>query len=233
MVVGLWVDGKARNVVASARAFSATKAQQRLLQDFHKPREVDSLDVSDPVTVDTSADSDDQNLTLHDLCGEAVSTDDIAWRNALCLLATQPTLASAVDRLQLWTPLHICCLGMSPPPTYIVRAFLYVYPRAAPLADEGGRLPLHLVAASSANVETMQKLVEENPAALYHADDHGLAPLHLLIRNGSVEQTVENAKILRRNAKILLRQTTDQRRSDMTARPRYPTMMTTTTFSYN
>jgi hypothetical protein len=175
---------------------AAAKAQRRLLQDFHKPREVDSLDVSDPVTVDTSAESDDQNLTLHDLCGEAVSTDDIAWRNALCLLAKQPTLASVTDRSQLWAPLHICCLGMSPPPTYMVRALLYIYPKAGSLPDEGGRLPLHLVAASSADAEILQMLVEEFPAAVYQVDDHGLTPLHLLIRNCSVELTLEKAKIL-------------------------------------
>lgn len=175
---------------------AAAKARTRLLQDFHKPREVDLLNVSDPPTVDTSADSEEQSLILHDLCGEAVCTDDIAWRNALCLLSQNPAHASVVDKSQLWTPLHICCLGMSPPPTYMVRALLYVHPKAAALHDDGGRLALHLVAASSADAATMQTLVDEYPPAVHHADDRGLTPLHLLIRNTRVELTLEKAKIL-------------------------------------
>ena len=188
---------------------AAMQAEQRLRQDFHKPREASEVDHKKSASnnnVNTSTETDyshasqndstEPNLILHDLCGEAVSTDDIAWRNALSVLATQPELASVVDPTQIWTPLHICCLGMTPPPTYIVRALLYVYPKATYIPDDGGRLTLHLVAASSADLDILQMIVQENPAALYHRDDHGLTPLHLYIRNRSVELTLQRIKIL-------------------------------------
>jgi hypothetical protein len=42
----------------------------------------------------------------------------------------------------------------TPPPTFIVRAMVYISPQAAAVPDEGGRLPLPLVAgcASSAAI---------------------------------------------------------------------------------
>ena len=201
---------------------AAVQAEHFLRQDFQKSRKVTDRDPHSNTTkqhhhhhpVNTSSETEhshtssqnnnssndasttEPNLMLHDLCGEAVSTDDIAWRNALSLLAARPELASIVDPTQIWTPLHICCLGMTPPPTYMVRALLYVYPKATYLPDDGGRLALHLVAASSANVEILQMIVQENPAALYHRDDHGLTPLHLYIRNRSVELTLAHVKIL-------------------------------------
>jgi hypothetical protein len=190
---------------------AAKQAEQLLMQGFHKAREPNPVGVTnngnisaDPdVTVNTSTDNSrssqndsEPNLMLHDLCGEAVSTDDIAWRNALSVLASLPELSSVIDPSQLWTPLHICCLGITPPPTYIVRALLYVYPKAAFIPDDGGRLSLHLVAASSADINILQMIVEENPAALYHRDHHGLTPLHLYIRNRSVELTMERIRIL-------------------------------------
>lgn len=179
-----------------ARSQAATKAQKQLVKDFHRPREVDP-DVSDPSTVDTSVeDCDEEICVLHDLCGEAVHTDDIAWRNALCLLAQNPMLASVADKAQLWTPLHICCLGMSPPPNFIIRALLYVYPKAARMTDDGGRLPLHLAAASSTDVETMQMLLDEYPAAVYKKDDHGFTPLHLFLLNINAELSLQKTRIL-------------------------------------
>jgi hypothetical protein len=179
---------------------AAIQAEHRLRQDFQKARDMAPVNTS--TETDNSHNSQnfeaegEPNLILHDLCGEAVSTDDIAWRNALSVLATQPELAAIVDPTPSWTPLHISCLGLAPPPTFIVRALLYVYPKAAYIPDDGGRLTLHLVAASSADVDIMQMIVHENPAALYHRDDHGLTPLHLYIRNRSVTLTLERIKIL-------------------------------------
>lgn len=194
---------------------AAKVAEQNLLKGFHrrgKPRSragtldesVETpMDGSHPVntsnpstegTVNISGESDDKNLTLHDLCGEATTTDDIAWRNALYLLSVQPHLASISD--EGWTALHICCLGANPPPSFMVRALLYCNRSAAREVDEGDRLPLHLIAASSGDVETMQLLVEEYPQGIYQVDVHGQTPLHLLIRNTAAELTPEKARVL-------------------------------------
>uniref|UniRef100_A0A7S2Y3R1 Ion transport domain-containing protein n=1 Tax=Entomoneis paludosa TaxID=265537 RepID=A0A7S2Y3R1_9STRA len=178
---------------------------------------------------------ENQDFTMHDLCGEASSTDDIAWRNALYLLSLQPQLASLCDTEpqlgseqgrgsadydddddsdddsstregadhpdmdgggQGWTPLHISCLGLEPPPTFMTRALLYANPRACQWRDDGGRLPLHLLAASSADVRTMELLLKSYPQAISKRDAKGLTPLHLLLRNKSVPLTVQNVSVL-------------------------------------
>ena len=170
-----------------------TDTERRL--PHHRLSGSGSDDASDPHNHHTG-DVDD-NWQLHDLCGEAVSTDDVAWRNALHLLSIQPTLARLPDDDgQGWTPLHICCLSVFPPPEYLIRALLYAWPNAAKTPDAGGRLPLHLVAASSAHVKTMRLLVQQHPAALYHTDAHGFVPLHLLLRNLRVSLTTDRARVL-------------------------------------
>jgi ankyrin repeat protein len=211
-----------RSTSDSTGAASARKAQQNLIQGFHKRGTTNkqhrtalalddppitgrnvhalgadgTLNTSDRSTEATNASGEslDKNLTLHDLCGEATATDDIAWRNALYLLSVQPHLSSISD--EGWTPLHICCLGQSPPPSFMVRALLYCNRRAVREVDDGDRLPLHLVAASSGDVETMQLLVEEYPQGVYQLDSHGQTPLHLLIRNLAVELTADKARVL-------------------------------------
>jgi hypothetical protein len=155
-----------------------------------------SKSTSDPSSDDTQTlNSEEKDLTLHDLCGESSSTDDIAWRNALYLLSTQPNLALILDGAG-WTPLHVACLGSAPPPTFMTRALLYVYRGAARKVDGGGRLPLHLVAASSGDTETMQLLIEEYPQAVHHTDCQGWTPLHLMLKNFSVDVTLEHCRIL-------------------------------------
>ena len=136
----------------------------------------------------------DQHMALHDLCSEATSPDDVAWRNALCLLASQPELATVTE--DGWSPLHVCCLGSTPPPDFMVRAILYCHSDCARAIDKGGRLPLHMIAASSADASIMQLLVEEYPNAVYKTDDRGLTPLHMLMRNGGVELTMDRVRIL-------------------------------------
>ena len=193
---------------------AAMMAQQHLMQGFHRrgryrgtpsPTKDDyrhshdkRVNISDPTTesTNTSAESSsmERNLALHDLCGEAVSVDDIAWRNALYLLSVEPHLSFVSD--EGWTPLHICCLGAQPPPEFMVRALLYCNKAAARQVDDGGRTPLHLVAASSCDVETMQLLVDEYPQGVYQTDEHGLTPLHLLLRNLAVEVTHDRAQVL-------------------------------------
>ncbi|KAL7562343.1 hypothetical protein ACA910_016406 [Epithemia clementina (nom. ined.)] len=190
-------------------------------------------------TEDFRDQTEEPDFTLHDLCGEASSTDDIAWRNALCLLSMQPYLASIRDNApdsshvieeereedgednhgednhgdrnnrdeeklrgdqvsggHGWTPLHISCLGIHPPPTFIIRALLYANPKAVKWRDDGGRLPLHLVAASSADVTTMELLLQAWPQAISKRDHKGLTPLHLLLRNTSVPLTAKNTSVL-------------------------------------
>ena len=194
---------------------AAANAQRQLLQDFHKPRanstdcvnttgstseaysSIQYDDEQDDLNLSHS-ESQPHNMALIDLCGEAATTDDIAWRNALHLLSLEPTLARTVDPHDphRWTPLHIACLGLAPPPAFLVRALLYVHPDGARTPDDGGRLPLHLVAASSADPDILQMLVDEHPQSVSHTDQRGLTPLHLVLRNCAVELTLETVQIL-------------------------------------
>ena len=139
--------------------------------------------------------TEEKDLALHDICGEANSNDDVAWRNAMYLLSMQPNLAFAIDSAG-WTPLHVACLGSSSPPSFMIRSLLYVNRNAARKVDGGGRLPLHLVAASSGDPETMQLLVDEYPQAVHQTDCQGWTPLHLMLKNFSVDITLEHCRVL-------------------------------------
>lgn len=139
--------------------------------------------------------SEDQDLTLHDLCGESSSTDDVAWRNALHVLSIHPHLALVVDGAG-WTPLHVACLGSTPPPLFMIRSLLYVSREAARKVDGGGRLPLHVVAASSGDAETMQLLIKEYPQGVYQTDCQGWTPLHLILKNFSVDIHLSHCQVL-------------------------------------
>lgn len=147
----------------------------------------------------TDAGEEQLNLTLHDLCDEARTTDDVAWRNALYLLSVQPELASHQEPECQLTVLHVCCMALhfqQPPPVWMVRALLYTNPQQCQQEDSGGRLPLHLLAATSANVELMQLLVDEYPGSVSHADRRGFTPLHLLLKNDQIPMTLEHLRIL-------------------------------------
>ena len=76
------------------------------------------------------------------------------------------------------------------------RALLYANDQASQWRDDGGRLPLHLLAASSADVRTMELLLQSYPQAIAKRDNKGFAPLHLLLRNKSVPLTVHNLSVL-------------------------------------
>lgn len=131
---------------------------------------------------------------LHDLCSEATSIDDVTWRNALFLLSTQPHLANTMDCG--WTPLHISCLGKFAPPEFFIRALLVASPEAASTLDHAGRLPLHLLAATSADPNVLQLLVDENPQAILEYDDKGMLPLHLLLKNDLIHLSIQHVRIL-------------------------------------
>lgn len=163
------------------------------------PKKANSSDPSTgEETVSSTGDENqshyNENVALHDLCSEATSPDDVAWRNALYLLSIEPELATRKE--DGWSPLHVCCLGSAPPPDFMVRAILYCEPACARAIDEGGRLPLHMIAASSADTSIMQLLVEEYPSAVYKTDARGLTPLHMLMRNDDVELTMDRIRVL-------------------------------------
>lgn len=155
-----------------------------------------------PHTTQTGDSSTAQRLALHDLIAEATSIDDVAWRNALHLLANQPELANVADTEHGWTPLHVCAVsvnsstGRSIVPNYFWRALLYASPEACAQADLGGRLPLHLVAASSASDSLLQLVVDEAPRAVSQVDEHGLTPLMVLLRNTVITITPKKIRIL-------------------------------------
>lgn len=145
----------------------------------------------------SSSTTSTHHLALHDLCAEATTPDDVAWRNAVYLLSTQPHLAASTDPChQQWTPLHVSCLAATPPEWWI-RALLYVYPEAVALPDSAGRLPLHLAAASGGQVRLLGQLVGPPQLQLLeHCDDHGFTPLMVLLRNHMVQITVRHVQIL-------------------------------------
>jgi ankyrin repeat protein len=192
---------------------AAQQEAERLIQSFNASRRMKDKDLGTktaketspiPIAPATSASTteeshtlheQEQDLTLHDLCGESSSVDDVAWRNALHVLSIQPHLASVLDAAG-WTPLHVACLGSTPPPVFMTRALLYAYREAARKVDGGGRLPLHLVAASSGDAETMDLLVQEYPQAVYQTDYQGWTPLHLLLKNFSVDLHLNHCRIL-------------------------------------
>eukprot|EP00977_Amphora_coffeiformis_P008486 scaffold1918_cov154-Amphora_coffeaeformis.AAC.23 len=199
---------------AGKSSFVSSAGAINLPPPAETPKSIDASE-KDPSTADTSRDTSREfstsgddlllrtspsggehlDLTLHDLCAEAVSQDDIAWRNALSLLTAHPHLASVVDPgAEQFTPLHVSCL--STPPSFLILGLLYAHPTAARMPDAGGRLPLHLVAASSADTETMQLLVNEYPAAVSHTDHVGLTPLHLYLRRHDKEISPEAIQIL-------------------------------------
>jgi ankyrin repeat protein len=150
---------------------------------------------------------------LHDLCGEAIDTDDVAWRNALYLLSNNPALGQHQDA-DGWTPLHICCMGRHAAPAWMLRALVYCAPGTVRVPDAGGRLPLHLVAATSAHAATMQMLTDEYPQGLCATDEQGFTPLVLLVRNLHVELTSERVSILLGLTATSLKRAKDQNESE-------------------
>ena len=137
------------------------------------------------------------NYILHDLCDEAVDTDDLAWRNALYALSIQPSLGREVEPECNMTPLHVACLAQYPPPLWVTRGLLYAAPETCSQSDTGGRLPLHLLVATSAHLDTIRLLVEEYPPGVSHRDDRGFTPLQLLLKRSDVDGlTLEHLRLL-------------------------------------
>lgn len=139
---------------------------------------------------------DSKDLSLHDLCDAASSTDDQSWKKAVFLLSVEPQLAKNVEVSSKMTALHVCALGLQPPPIWMIRALLYTSPEQAQQLDTGGRLPLHLVAATSADLAMMQLLVDEYPASVGHKDERGFTPLQLLLKNDQIILTLDHLRIL-------------------------------------
>jgi ankyrin repeat protein len=138
----------------------------------------------------------EQNLALHDICDEAELTGDETWRKAVFLLSVEPYLALSVDPDSQMTALHVCSLGSQPPPIWMTRALLYTNEEQVQQIDSGGRLPLHLLAATSANLEMMQLLVEEYPPSVSHQDHRGFTPLQLMLKNDQIALTIQHLRIL-------------------------------------
>ena len=187
--------------IPSPRQPSNSNSPYRPRPPVRRPSQPVDLDVtidSETTTTmnSTSLQASQSDLALHDLCDEASSTDDIAWRNAMFLLSMQPNLASVVEPDTYMTPLHVCCLGLQPPPIWITRGLLYSDSESCRRRDSGGRLPLHLLAATSADPATMQLLVEENPASVTKRDQRGFTPLQLLLKNDRITLRLEHMRIL-------------------------------------
>ena len=151
-----------------------------------------------------------EKLGLHMLCAEATSQHDIAWRNALYLLGMQPPLAQVVDKLGR-TALHVACEGNSeedqngsknsprhstPPPSFMIRALLIANVGAVRQTDHHGRLPIHCLAASSGEVDSLQILVEAYPGSITVRDAAGFTPLALFLQNPMVHVSLAQTKIL-------------------------------------
>ena len=165
-----------------------------LMRDVDGPN-VSQTDLSLELSYDTSLNTARaNNITLHDLCTDAKSRGDPKWGDAVTLLSLHPHFAKLLDNG--WTPLHISCLGSFAPPDFFVRALLVAAPEATQVLDNGGRLPLHLLAATSAEPDVMQMLVDEYACAITSYDDKGMLPLHLLLQNDSIHLTLHHVRIL-------------------------------------
>ena len=76
--------------------------------------------------------------------------------------------------------MHICCLGK--PPSYVVRAMLNSNAQSVAMVDQGGRLPLHLAAASGASEAVLVMLMDALPMSVEAVDLKGLTPIHMFER---------------------------------------------------
>eukprot|EP00980_Cylindrotheca_fusiformis_P030462 scaffold24860_cov122-Cylindrotheca_fusiformis.AAC.3 len=164
----------------------------RNVRQIQRPSRPVDLDV----TVASSQADELPNLALHDLCDAAETSDDATWRKAIFVLSVEPHLAKILDPSSQMTALHVCSLGMQAPPIWMTRALLYTHPEQTKHVDSGGRLPLHLLAATSADIETMQALVEEFPASVGQKDSRGFTPLQLMLKNDQIVLTLEHLRIL-------------------------------------
>mmetsp|Transcript_8856 Transcript_8856/g.26265 ORF Transcript_8856/g.26265 Transcript_8856/m.26265 type:complete len:1382 (+) Transcript_8856:681-4826(+) len=214
-------DADAKNVAAAAAASFAGNPNKPLLHPKPQPqppqnknhieRQTVIRDASnglakeqehDPQETEHTNNNDDDdnaggNYTLHDLCDEAVSTDDLAWHNALYLLSIRADLGHQIEPECMMTPLHVTCLAQKPPPIWLTRGLLYAAPATCRQPDKGGRLPLHLLVATTADLDTIRLLVEEYPPSVAHRDDRGFTPLQLLLkRNDSDGLTLEHLRLL-------------------------------------
>jgi hypothetical protein len=182
--------GKKNTASPSSSSLGADGFPEEKKQEVEKSPETPVSDEMPPSNVDST------NFVLHDLCDEARSTDDVAWRNALFLLSVQPQLATQQEPEAHMTPLHVACLATDPPPLWMTRGLLYTAPSTCRQTDNGGRLPLHLLVATSADVDTIRLLVEEYPPSVAHKDDRGFTPLHLLLKNDQISLTLEHLRLV-------------------------------------
>mmetsp|Transcript_9421 Transcript_9421/g.14537 ORF Transcript_9421/g.14537 Transcript_9421/m.14537 type:complete len:1257 (+) Transcript_9421:193-3963(+) len=132
--------------------------------------------------------------TLHSLCFNARSADDNIWCKALQKLSMDPNLANVVE--SGWTLLHLNCLKGCPPPQYFIQGLVLASPEAVRITDNHGRLPLHLVAAKSADPDIMQLLVDEYPKSVVTYDKEGFLPLHTMLKNTIRPLTIQQLRIL-------------------------------------
>lgn len=183
-----------------ARSPRADQAERYLLQGFRSRRSSskteESSRVVSPQHSETTAESSNPsvNLTLHDLCGEAVSVDDVAWRNAIHVLSQHPEYGSITEPESGWTPLHICCLSNTP--EFMFRGLLHVAPETCQWPDHGGRLALHVLAATTGDVQCMEWLVKTHETAISITDHHECTPLQLLLRNTAIVVTFRHVQVL-------------------------------------
>ncbi|CAJ1951704.1 unnamed protein product [Cylindrotheca closterium] len=171
------------------------KRRPRINRPLQTQRRTGPVDLD--ITLDTAdftADAD--NLQLHDMCDAAQSTNDATWRKAIFLLSVEPHMAKNMDPVSKMTAMHVCSLGVEPPPIWMTRALLYTHPEQTQHTDSGGRLPLHLLAATSADIDTMQLMVEEYPASVGHRDDRGFTPLQLMLKNDQIVLALQHLRIL-------------------------------------
>lgn len=198
-----------RRAQAEARSSAAEMEKHRIIQtltpELQIPQKKQKRATEEPPRAEAEQQQQNEgtnenkpgNYILHDLCDEAVDTDDLAWHNALYLLTVQPHLGRQPEPKCRMTPLHVACLAEKPPPIWMTRGLLYAAPEACSQADSGGRLPLHLLVAASAHIDTIRLLVEEYPPSVAHRDDRGFTPLQLLLKRNDVDGvTLEHLRLL-------------------------------------
>ena len=95
-------------------------------------------------------------------------------------------------------PLHYA--AYSKPSVNVIKLLLRHYPEAAKRLDDDGRLPLHLAVIRNAPKQSMQAIIDANPAALLAKNKFGSTPV-MLARNEHVAELLSDEANKPRNIK--------------------------------
>jgi ankyrin repeat protein len=163
--------------VAPAKAWS--------MQNSEGDTPLHMLVTSQLCTADVVSSSIGSNSSSHQLLASASNASKLALEAVDLALFSSTEALTVKDRTGA-TPLHASIANGSH--ACVIEALMNAVPSAAMVADGRGMLPLHYAAAfGRASVNTVKRLVAENPQALVQPDNDGDIPLHLVVSNATSE----------------------------------------------